>query len=76
MTGFVDLECAYAWTCPACQVRQFVEAVPIELNSAEAVEASRETGIPVEMVHHAVTGEPEDVECVSCGCSYLTERNQ
>ena len=69
----IDLDFAYAWTCPKCGAREFTEAVPIELNFEEAVEMARESGLPIAAQNGFWKDEPEEVECGKCGGVFEVE---
>lgn len=69
----IDLEHAYAWVCPKCGERQFVEAMGVELNREEAREMAKECGLSVGSQHHMWTTEPDSVMCVKCEAEFSTK---
>ena len=65
-----QLDTAFAFSCPQCGVRNFVEAVTCEFSPDDQVQ------IAVEIGEIPRTGEwdtyPDEVECVGCGTVYQT----
>lgn len=61
MSQPVELQPAFAWTCPECGARNFLDGVRVELTPAERAKMTEDLGTDGDWLTH-----PDDVTCPRC----------
>lgn len=77
----VKLETAFAWTCPCCSSRNFVDGKLLDAAEIGEEEVREMMGLdqweqipePTEKIQHEFIEHPDNVKCTSCGLPFVVD---